>query len=117
MKLTRTFTQVGYAKLYGFRLDRMRVITIDGWLLEMHRVRNMEIFDKNWSTPVFISHCFACSSVDYMVNNRHESLSFLLADLGFDVWAVNHRANKFSNKIVVDGKTQSPTPEHYYRVT
>lgn len=117
MRVTRLFMQEGYVKLHGFKLDRVETVTEDGWQLELHRVRNMDVFETNLSTPVYISHGCGCSSVDFMVNPRNESLIFILADRGYDVWAVNYRANRFSNKVIIDGKPTAPRSKDYYRAT
>lgn len=117
MRITGVFLQEGYAKLHGFTLERVKAITDDGWQLELHRVRNMDIFDSNLSTPVYISHGHGCASVDFMLNPRNESLIFILADRGYDVWAMNYRSNKFSSKVMINGTPSEPRPEDYYRAT
>lgn len=110
-------SKVGYAALHNLTLERVPAVTDDGWVLELHRVRNMKIFDAALSTPVFVSHGCTCSSVDFMVNPRNESLIFLLADLGYDVWAVNYRANKFSNRVMENSRPREPNATEYYRAT
>ena len=103
--------------MHGMRLDVIPVVTADGWKLEVHRVRNMKIFNSTLSTPAYLSHGYGCSSFDYMANPRNESLAFILADRGYDVWAVNYRANKFSNRKIVNGREIKPTSKDYYKAT
>lgn len=117
MNTSRQYAQVSYAKLHGFTLERKFAVTSDGWQLELHRIRNKDVYNEELSTPVFVSHGCCCSSVDFMVNPRNESLNFILADLGYDVWGMNYRANKFSNAKIRYGMRTAPKPEDYYKAT
>ncbi|XP_003743442.2 gastric triacylglycerol lipase [Galendromus occidentalis] len=110
-------TNLGYAALHGMTLESVDAVTADGWVLQLHRVRNMKTFKKSLSAPVLLSHGCACSSVDFMVNPRNESLAFMLADRGYDVWAINYRANKFSDKMIKGGRATKPNATDFYRAT
>ena len=103
--------------MQGMDFEKHSVVTVDHWKLELHRLRNMRVFDEKLSTPVMLSHGYGSSSVDFMLNPRNESLAYILADSGFDVWAVNYRANRFSNVKVVANVTSRPTNTDFYRAT
>lgn len=107
--------QAAYVALHGLHLDYVYVDTQDHWVLGVHRVRNLKIFDEKLSTPVLLAHGFGCSSIDYIMNPRNESLAFILADHGYDVWMLNFRSNRYSAKVRRNGEVTKPQPKDYYR--
>eukprot|EP01018_Ginkgo_biloba_P027222 Gb_28603 [translate_table: standard] len=71
------------------------VPTKDGFLLSVQRMfgRRFRDFDKE---PVFLYHGIMQGGDIWVLNEPRESLAFLLADVGYDVWIGSTRSSTFS---------------------
>lgn len=80
----------------GYVCEEHKVITQDGYILSMQRIPMGRSGRTATLSPVLLQHGLLMDGITWLLNPPAQSLAFILADNGFEVWLANTRGTKYS---------------------
>ncbi|XP_050081569.1 lipase 3-like [Anopheles aquasalis] len=94
-----TMTTPQLIKKYGYQVENHEATSADGYIISLTRIPPSKPKHRH-PYPILLVHGLLGSSGDYLVIGPNNSIAYLLADRGYDVWLADMRGNRYSQKHV-----------------
>ncbi|KAG0485769.1 hypothetical protein HPP92_009848 [Vanilla planifolia] len=96
---------------HGYKCEEFEVTTDDGYILGIQRIPQGRIEGNGMKRqPILLQHGLLVDGIVWILNSPEQSLAFILADNGFDVWIANTRGTRPSRRHV----SLSPSDKAYW---
>ncbi|XP_053675174.1 uncharacterized protein LOC128725421 [Anopheles nili] len=92
---------------YGYPVESHEATSADGYIIALTRIPPRK---QRHRLPILLVHGLLASSADFLIIGPNNSLAYLLADQGHDVWFADMRGNRYSQRHT---RLSTDSPEYW----